>query len=87
MVPLPVSNNTLVVFTLTSTEQLLRFNDGTQVPDPNMVTVHALLRELCVTVALEACEGHGVLAPHDLPGPAYLKPIQLLRGWGLRSPS
>jgi hypothetical protein len=39
MVPGPESNNNFEVPTCISTEQELRFSDGTQVPEPRMVTV------------------------------------------------
>ena len=53
MVPRPESNNTLVAPMLTSTAQLLRLRDGTQVPDPKIVTVQFVLWGFCVTVALD----------------------------------
>ena len=37
MVPAPESNNTRAVSTLMSRAQLLRFKEGTHVPDPKMV--------------------------------------------------
>ena len=52
MVPRPESNNTFVAAVFTSIAQLLRFKDGTQVPDPKIVTVHALLRRSWFTVDL-----------------------------------
>jgi hypothetical protein len=39
MVPGPESNNNFEIPTCIRTEQELRFSDGTQVPEPRMVTV------------------------------------------------
>ena len=53
MVPRPESKSTFVALMFTSTAQLLRFRDGTQVPDPKIVTVHVALWEFCANFTLD----------------------------------
>jgi hypothetical protein len=45
MVPGPVSKSSFELPTAINTEQALRFKDGTQVPEPKIVTVIADLFE------------------------------------------
>jgi hypothetical protein len=51
MVPGPESNNSLEAPTCISTAHELRFNDGTHVPEPKMVTV---MPDLVPTISYQA---------------------------------